>query len=148
MEENEKALIMQRNVKLNKLIERRFKDLKKTNEELVVQNNSLMEKIAILERDLTTWHRISNTKKVIDMAKVASVLDYLFLGRTTLFRFLRDMKVLKRGNLPYRKYLKRGYFKVREKIIFKGDEYESYLQTYTSMKGLDFIRRLIDEYFR
>jgi phage antirepressor YoqD-like protein len=52
-----------------------------------------------------------------DAAKVLK-LGY---GNITLFKKLREMKILMDDNVPYQEYIKRGYFKADEKPVPIGD---------------------------
>ena len=70
------------------------------------------------------------------------VAKSLGTGRTRLFQFLRDKKILMTNNTPYQEYLHRGYFRVVEKPIVMGDQAINKPQTFVTAKGVDFIAKL------
>lgn len=75
-----------------------------------------------------------------DVAKVVGV------GRNTLFKILRDNKVLMKDNLPYQDFIDRGYFSVRE-VVIKRVEYEDVKrQTLVTTKGVDYINKKLKEW--
>ena len=75
-----------------------------------------------------------------DVAKVVGV------GRNTLFKILRDNKVLMKDNLPYQDFVDRGYFSVRE-VVIKRVEYEDVKrQTLVTTKGVDYINKKLKEW--
>lgn len=80
-----------------------------------------------------------NVQTMLEIAKV------LGIGRTTLFKFLRDQKILMRNNNPYENYTEKhaGYFKVIEKQIEMGTNLVNKTQTLVTAKGLNFIRELL-----
>lgn len=73
------------------------------------------------------------------------VADAVGVGRNTLFKFLREEKILTSGNVPYRRYIDRGYFKVIEKTIEMGGQVINKPQTLVTAKGIDYIGRIIKE---
>jgi phage antirepressor YoqD-like protein len=75
-----------------------------------------------------------------DVAKVVGI------GRNTLFKILRDNKVLMKDNLPYQDFIDRGYFSVRE-VVIKRVEYEDVKrQTLVTTKGVDYINKKLKEW--
>lgn len=87
---------------------------------------------------------VAGSKSAIEMSKVAKVLDIKGMGRTNLFQFLRDQKVLRKDNEPYQDMIDRGYFRTIEQKWQKpnGDIYIN-IKTLVYQKGLDYIRKLI-----
>ncbi len=77
---------------------------------------------------------------IVDMEKVAKILN-LGIGRNSLFQILRDIGILMDNNLPYQKYINRGYFRVVERKYEKKGSTHIYIKTMVSQKGLDYIRR-------
>jgi prophage antirepressor-like protein len=71
------------------------------------------------------------------------VADAVGVGRNTLFKLLREKKILTSQNIPYRRYLDRGYFKVIEKTIEMGGQVINKPQTLVTPKGIDYIGRII-----
>jgi len=60
---------------------------------------------------------------------------------------LRDIGILQYNNEPYQKYINIYYFCVKEKEYEVQPGYTKvYAQTFVTQKGLDFIRRKLEEY--
>lgn len=64
-------------------------------------------------------NQVSNTDNLIDMNAMAklAVEEDIPIGRNRLFRWLRENEILMSGNLPYQKYIDRGYFAVKESVL-------------------------------
>lgn len=78
-----------------------------------------------------------------DMKTVAKVLG-LGYGRNTLFKILRDRKILMSNNTPYQQYIDAGYFVVKEKPIQIGEDVINKPQTFVTAKGVDWLSRLLE----
>lgn len=91
------------------------------------------------------YDRIIDSNTSINMQEAAGVLNIKGLGRNNLFKMLREKGILNINNIPYREYIEAGYFKVRETVKnIKGFE-TVIIVTLVNQKGLDFIRRKIEE---
>ena len=86
----------------------------------------------------------SNAIDMNSMAKIAANKG-IPMGRVRLFRWLRENRILMSNNLPYQKYLERGYFSIREKTWQIGGELRTYRQTLVTGKGQEFILRKLRE---
>ena len=89
---------------------------------------------------------VANTDDWSSMKEVANILNR-GIGSNTLFRILRDKKILITGgsnhNYPYQQYINRGYFKVIEtNKVVRG---EIKKKTVVSQKGIKFINKVLDE---
>jgi anti-repressor protein len=105
--------------------------------------NEMME----LSEQNKTWQMISSSDDLIDMSEVAKVLNYKGYGRNKIFQFLRDIEVLRHNNQPYQKYVDMELFKIIEqKIDLPYGDVKINLKTVATQKGIDFIRRKLDEY--
>ena len=71
------------------------------------------------------------------------VAKTLGIGRNTLFKILREEKILMRNNVPYQKYIDRGYFEVIERPIPMGDATINKPKTLVTARGVDYIGRLL-----
>lgn len=92
------------------------------------------------------FEAVAESKTAIDMRKASAVLDIKGFGRNNLLEFLRQKGILDGGNIPYRKYQDQGYFRVIEtKWTDKYGETKISFKTVVYQKGLDFIRRKIEE---
>ncbi|WZY36094.1 phage antirepressor [Bacillus sp. FSL W8-1122] len=77
----------------------------------------------------------SNHQKMADVAKV------LGFGRNTLFKMLREAKILMANNTPYQRYIDQGYFVVKETPITMGGQTINRPQTYVTAKGVEWLSR-------
>lgn len=91
------------------------------------------------------------TVVAFDMRKVAEILklkiDGKLVGRNQLFKLLRQRKVLQEGNnLPYKKYIELGYFKVKKIEIDRPGQYDKEgFKTTVSQEGIEFIKEIFKE---
>lgn len=76
------------------------------------------------------------------MNDVAKCLGY---GRNRLFALLREKKIMRNNNTPYQEYIDRGYFEVKEKPITMGETTINYAQTYVTAKGVDYLRKVLNQ---
>lgn len=78
---------------------------------------------------------------------MGTVAKAVGMGRTTLFKFLRDKKVImKNSTLPYQEYIDRGYFIVREVPTKRGDDMIINEPTArVTAKGLEYIAKLVQQ---
>lgn len=87
------------------------------------------------------YDTVTGSKDCIDMAQAAKVLNF-GKGRSTLFKILRQQKVLQGDNTPYQEYIDRGYFRCVESSYTRPDGTKHvYIKTVVFQKGLDFIRK-------
>ncbi len=92
------------------------------------------------------YDAVTNSNSDLDMGQVAKVLNYKGFGRTNLFRFLREQKVLKSNNEPYQRFVDSGYFRLIEQRFVRDDHTHINVKTIVLQKGVDFIRRKVDSY--
>lgn len=64
------------------------------------------------------------------------------VGRTKLYKFLRENGIYTNNNTPYQKYMDKGYFKVVNKVTKVGN----IATTVISSKGIDFIDNKIKKH--
>jgi phage antirepressor YoqD-like protein len=113
---------------------------------LVKKNEVLEETIAEQALELETWHIVSNSDDWQEMSSIAKVLNYKGFGRNKIFEFLRGEKILRYNNEPYQEFVDRGYFKIIEqKVDLPYGTAMINKKTVVSQKGLDFIRRKLDD---
>lgn len=115
--------------------------------ELLTKKTEMLEEtIAEQDIELETWHIVSNTDDWHEMAAIAKALNYKGFGRNRIFEYLRDEGILRNNNEPYQQYVDRGYFKIIEqKVDLPYGNCKINMKTVVSQKGLDFIRRKLDE---
>ena len=80
------------------------------------------------------------------MAKLAADKNFN-IGRTRLFRWLKEMGVLMSNNLPYQRYIDRRYFVVKESVFEVEGMKKTYRQTFVTGKGHLFIIGLLRKYY-
>lgn len=92
------------------------------------------------------YDAVAGSKNALTMEQVAKVLDIPGVGRNKLFEILRNMKILQSNNIPYQKYIDRGYFRIAETKFQKANgEININIRTYVHQKGVDFIRKQIQK---
>jgi anti-repressor protein len=91
------------------------------------------------------YDKIIQSETAINMQEVAGVLNIPKMGRNNLFKFLRQNEILNLNNIPYRYYIEAGYFEVKETTRNIKGEDVVLLVTVVSQKGLEFIKRKLDE---
>lgn len=92
---------------------------------------------------------VANSEDLIDMnamAKLAADKNFN-IGRTRLFRWLKEMGVLMSNNLPYQRYIDRRYFVVKESVFEVEGMKKTYRQTLVTGKGQVFIIGLLKKYY-
>ena len=92
---------------------------------------------------------VANSEDLIDMnamAKLAADKNFN-IGRTRLFRWLKEMGVLMSNNLPYQRYIDRRYFVVKESVFEVEGMKKTYRQTFVTGKGQLFIIGLLRKYY-
>ena len=111
--------------------------------------NQLNERIRHDQPLVEFANQVSNTNNLIDMnvmAKLAADKNFN-IGRTRLFRWLKEMGVLMSNNLPYQRYIDRRYFVVKESVFEVEGMKKTYRQTFVTGKGQLFIIGLLRKYY-
>lgn len=112
--------------------------------------NKLNDRIRHDEPLVEFANQVANTENLIDMNAMAKLAKNknIPIGRNRLFRWLRKNKILMSGNLPYQRYIDRGYFVVKESVFDTGSMTKTYQQTFVTGKGQQYIiSRLKKEFF-
>jgi len=103
-------------------------------------------KVKVLEPKGQFYDDVAGSKDSVEMGHVAKVLGIKGMGRNNLFSLLRDEKVFDRNNIPYQQYVDCGYFRVLEqKYTVPSGETKINIKTMVFQKGIDFIRKKINE---
>lgn len=112
-------------------------------ERLEKQNTLLISDNERMKPKEEFFDAVTDSKDAIDMKDTANAL-HMGIGRNTLFKFLREQKILTENNRPYQQFIDRGYFRVIEQRYDKGyGETGVNIKTVVFQKGVDFIRKLI-----
>ncbi len=103
--------------------------------------NQLNERIRHDQPLVEFANQVSNTENLIDMNAMAklAIEENIHIGRNRLFRWLRENEILMSDNLPYQKFIDRGYFAVKESVFETGSMTKTYQQTFVTGKGQAFI---------
>lgn len=101
----------------------------------------LQEQLKLAEPKVEKYNQFLASEGCMDVAALARELNIKGMGRNNLFKFLKKQKILMKGNnLPYQKYMDRGFFEV---ISVPTDHIGYVSKTYITPKGADFISDLI-----
>lgn len=68
------------------------------------------------------------------------------IGRNTLFKKMREAKILMHSNIPYQKYCDQGYFEVSESVIKRTQKDQIILTTHVTGKGQLWLSSKIDSW--
>lgn len=123
----------------------KLKEERELNRKLQEENE---EKNKILKKQkpkVEFYDEIIDSTTVIGMKEVADILNVKGYGRNNLFKFLRENRILNRKNEPYRKYIDQGLFEIKESKYIVDNEVKIKATTYVTQKGLDYIRKLLNE---
>ena len=111
--------------------------------------NKLNERIRHDEPLVEFANQVAGTENLIDMNAMAklAIEENIPIGRNRLFRWLKGKGVLMANNLPYQKYIDRGYFAVKESVFEVDGMKKTYQQTLVTGKGQVFIIGLLKKYY-
>jgi len=103
--------------------------------------NQLNERIRHDQPLVKFANQVSNTENLIDMNAMAKLAaeENIPIGRNRLFKWLRKKEILMSDNLPYQKYIDRGYFAVKESVFETGSMTKTYQQTFVTGRGQRYI---------
>jgi len=100
----------------------------------------LSEQNLLMKPKAEFYDTVTQTEDWRDISEVAKLLN-LGYGNITLFKKLREDKILMGNNIPYQKYVTKGYFKVVEKPYYKGKQRCINYKTVVSQTGIEFINK-------
>lgn len=80
------------------------------------ENKQLAEKIVEDAPKVEFADKVSVSDDCISIGDFAKVVKIPGLGRTRLFKKLRDLGILRVNNTPFQKFIERGYFEVTEYV--------------------------------
>lgn len=85
--------------------------------------------------------QVSSTEDLIDIGTYSKLLQKkgLNMGRTHLFRWLRNNGYLRKNNEPYQQYINQGYFKTREYAYLAKGKPKVGIKTYITGKGQQYL---------
>ena len=95
------------------------------------------------------YDRVTDTDVSFSLGETAKLLAIPGLGRNTLIQFLRDEGILMANNVAKQRYIDRGYFHVVQRDFYGPDgALRIKAATRVREKGIEFIRRRLDEYLK
>ena len=111
--------------------------------------NKLNERIRHDEPLVEFANQVADTENLIDMNAMAKLAraENIPVGRNKLYSWLKRTGVLMSNNLPYQRYIDRGYFAVKESVFEVDGLKKTYQQTLVTGKGQVFIIGLLKKYY-
>lgn len=135
------------------------KKLKESNPLEILNDPSAMRGLLLTysEKVLALQSTIEEQRPKVEFAKTIEGTDGLIsfgdfaklggnIGRNTLFKILRERKILMNGNIPYQTYINEGYFKTREYVVKRTDGDYLKQQTLITGKGQTWIHKNFDQW--
>lgn len=94
-------------------------------------------------------NQVAGTNDLIDMNAMAKLAraENIPVGRNKLYSWLKSMDVLMSNNLPYQRYIDRGYFAVKESVFEVNGLKKTYQQTFVTGKGQHYVINLLKKYY-
>ncbi len=112
--------------------------------ELQAENARQAAKIKEDAPKVEFFNTVADCTDCIDIAQAAKVINAKGIGRNKLFEILRKEKIIDGKNIPYQKYVDRGYFRVIEsRYTLPTGETKISLKTVVFQKGLKFIKDIL-----
>lgn len=107
----------------------------------------LETKIEEMQAKVDFYDDVADSTNTCDMQTVAKTLNFKGVGRNNLFEILRDNKILQYDNIPYQKYVDRGWFRLIETKYHdkKTSEPRVSFKTVVFQKGIEKISNLLKE---
>lgn len=109
-----------------------------------LENKKLEDKNTEMKPKAEAFDCFMNSDSLKSIEQVAKSL-FNGKGRNKLFAFLRNIKILQKNNLPYQRYIDRGYFEVKQHPKKMGAKDVNLDQTFVTTKGVEYIRRLCND---
>ena len=109
---------------------------------LAIENERLLTQAKENQPKIEAFNELMSSSDSLDFLTFSKIIK---IGRTTLFKKLRELKVLRKDNTPYQTYVDRGYFKVIESTYRYNESKEVKInyKTIIFSKGQDFIIKLL-----
>lgn len=115
-------------------------------EQVTKEKKELQDYISTdLEPAALMYKAVMQADGIYDMNKVAKILNFKDMGRNNLFNYLREKELLRSNNEPYQYYMKMELFEIKIETYDKGFGPRDYPKTYATVKGLEYIRKMLLE---
>ena len=121
----------------------KLKEERELNKRLQEENEEKNKLIEKQKPKAEFYDEIIDSTTVIGMKEVADILNVKGYGRNNLFKFLREQGILNRKNEPYRIFIDKGLFEIKESKYIVDNEVRIKPTTYVTQKGLDYIRKML-----
>ena len=149
-----KAILIAQNTLAQKdaLIAKQNKIIEDKEQTIQIQDNTIQQQKPLVDFAV----HVGKTDDLIDMMSMAKLVSNngIKMGRATLFDWLRDNKYffkksgLKEGNVPYQKYIDKGYFVVKENPLkLSSGRIKVTLTTYVTGTGQIYLLDKIKKYY-
>ena len=109
---------------------------------LAIENERLLTQAKENQPKIEAFNELMSSSDSLDFLTFSKIIK---IGRNTLFKKLRELKILRKDNIPYQAYVDRGYFKVIEST-YRYNENEVVKISYKTVilpKGQTFIIDLL-----
>lgn len=109
---------------------------------LAIENERLLTQAKENQPKIEAFDELMSSSDSLDFLTFSKIIK---IGRNTLFKKLRELKILRQDNTPYQTYIDRGYFKVIESTYRYNESKEVKInyKTIIFSKGQDFIIKLL-----
>lgn len=102
------------------------------------------EQLALQEPKVEFYDAVTKSDDLLSMKEATDILAIKGYGRNKVFALLRFKRVFTDDNMPYRPYIDKGYFVVKEHdYTTKYGNTKHNSTTYVTQKGLEFLRKVI-----
>lgn len=132
---------------MNTLFKLTPKENKPVVRKMVEDYFEMQNKIEKDKHKVDFYKAVTGCNQSIDVGLTSKVLAREFnfnIGRNRLFSFLRDQRVLMENNIPYQKFIDKGFFEVAEiHKEYPNNISQIYFQTKIFQKGIEFIYNLL-----
>ena len=105
---------------------------------LALENEKLQALQIENQPKIETYNALMSSNDLMDFLDFSKIIK---IGRTNLFSKLRELGILMRNNMPYQRYIERGYFKCVESTYNQGDIKRIYTKTMITPKGQDYLTK-------
>ena len=111
------------------------KELVDTNNENISLKASFNEQLPKIQ----FYNNIADSSDLYSMRDTAVMLNFEGLGRTNLFKFLKEKGLLDNRGIPYQEFVDRKYFSVKLSEYKKNQRTFSSQVVYVTTKGLEYL---------
>lgn len=112
-------------------------------ERLTLENKKVTEENAILQPKGRFYDTVTKNSTTISVEMASKILNFKKAGRNNLYKILYDQRLIDHNNMPYQKYIERGFLILGSQEFTKyGKPALRYVPKITH-KGLEYIMNLL-----